>query len=82
MESERQGGVTDAAFIRDFEELLHLPSGSLKGSEALKDLPEWDSLATVEFMALADQKYGVTLSPRQFRECNSIQDLSALVAAR
>ena len=82
MESNSQGGAADAAFLRAFEEMLHLPSGSLEGSEALQDVPGWDSLAVVEFMALADEKYGVTLAPRQFRVCNSVQDLSALVTVR
>jgi hypothetical protein len=82
MESEGQDSAADKAFFRAFEELLQLPSGSLQGFEALKDVPGWDSVAVVEFMALADEKYGVALSPRQFRECRSVQDLAALVTAR
>jgi acyl carrier protein len=82
MESKRQDSAADQAFLRDFEELLELPSGSLEGSTLLQDLPGWDSLAIVGFMAMADEKYGVVLSPRQFQTCNSLQDLAALVTGQ
>ena len=82
MESKRQDSAADQAFLRNFEELLELPSGSLEGSTLLEDLPGWDSLAIVGFMAMADEKYGVVLSPRQFQTCNSLQDLAALVTGQ
>jgi acyl carrier protein len=66
-------------FVRGFEELLQVPRGSLNESIALKDIQEWDSLAVMEFMSLADEKYGVRLAPKQFRECRSIGQLAALV---
>ena len=82
MESKQQDNAADQAFLRNFEELLELPSGSVEGSTLLQDLPGWDSMAIVGFMAMADEKYGIVLSPKQFQTCNSLQDLSVLVTGR
>jgi acyl carrier protein len=68
------------AFLRNLEELLHLPGGSLKGEEQLRSLEAWDSMAIVEFMAMVDEKYSVTLSPAQFRRCSRTADLFALLS--
>ena len=59
------------------DSLLELPAGTLKGAENLDDLDTWNSLAMVEYIALADSN-GAKTSPRQIRECETIDDLSRL----
>ena len=59
------------------ENLLELPSGTLQGEEKLEDLEGWNSLAMVEYIALADQNGGKA-SPRQIRECDTVDDLARL----
>lgn len=66
---DRQNG------LQLIEEMLEMPSGQLKGSEQLEDLKQWDSLAVVSFMALADEHYGVTVRPQQILACKSVADL-------
>ncbi len=60
------------------DNLLELPDCALKGPEKLDDLENWNSLAMLGYVALADSNSGVTLSPRQIRDCNSIDDLARL----
>jgi len=59
------------------DNLLELPAGTLKGAENLDDLENWNSLAMVEYIALADSN-GAKLSPRQIRDCNTVDDLAQL----
>lgn len=59
------------------DEILELKPGTLKGDEQLADLEQWDSLAMMNFIALASER-GVALSPRQFTRCNTVNDLLML----
>jgi len=62
-------------FLRGLEELLHEPANSFQGAEVLRELSCWDSLAIVEFMAFADERYSLTLAPKQITSCATIHDL-------
>lgn len=64
------------------DELFELPAGTLTGKESLADLEAWGSMAVVGFMGLADEHFGVTLAPRQFANCATVEDLVALVGDR
>jgi acyl carrier protein len=65
-------------FLKELSEILELPDGGLKGDERLADLDGWTSIAMVGFIALADEKLGKTLSPRQFANCRTVNDLAQL----
>lgn len=67
------------SFLVLLDELLELPSGTLRGPEKLDDLESWDSMATVGFIALANEHCDVTLSPRQIAASTSIDELLALL---
>ncbi len=58
--------------------ILELPDNTLSGPEKLEDMESWNSVAMVEYIALADSNNGLQLSPRQIRDCNSIDDLRRL----
>lgn len=60
------------------DNVLELPDHTLEGPERLDDLENWNSLAMLGYIALADSNSGVKLSPRQIRDCNSIDDLGRL----
>lgn len=62
-------------FMRGLEEMLHVDANSLEGGEVLRELPGWDSLAIVEFMAFADERYSLTMAPKQITSCATIHDL-------
>jgi hypothetical protein len=77
-------GAEEAAMTRDellraMEELLEQPDGALKGPEALDTLEQWNSMAMIGFIALVDENLGVTLSPRKFVNCTTVDDLLKLV---
>ena len=44
-------------------ELLETDS-TLTGAEELSGLGSWDSVAVISFMAMVDDKWGVTLAPK------------------
>lgn len=66
-------------FLALLEELIEAPKGTLKSSETLESLENWNSLAVVSFMAMADEHYGVTLGAKQIADCKTVGDLLNLV---
>ena len=66
-------------FLRGLEELLQVPANSFQGAEVLAELSCWDSLAIVEFMAFADERYSTTLAPKEITSCSTIRDLFLLL---
>jgi len=62
-------------FLKKLDELLELAPGTLKGPERLEEIERWDSVALMEFIALADSNGSAQLSPRQLVSCNTIDDL-------
>ena len=66
-------------FLPMLDEVLELMPGTLKGPEKLEDLDNWNSMAMVSFVALADEHFNYTVSPRQFVNCTTVNDLLALI---
>ena len=60
------------------DELLELPPGTLKGSEALADLEQWNSMAVIGFIALADENNGARVPARQIASSSTVADLLKL----
>ena len=67
-----------AEFLTRMSEILDIEPGILTGPERLEDLPEWNSMAMVSFIAFADEHFNKTLSPRLFSTCNTVDDLGDL----
>ncbi|MFN7544153.1 MAG: phosphopantetheine-binding protein [Acidobacteriota bacterium] len=67
-----------AAFLAEMAELLELDSSALRLEDKLEDLENWNSMAMIGYLALADSASGKKLSPRQIRECETIADLAQL----
>ncbi|MFB3778606.1 MAG: acyl carrier protein [Bryobacteraceae bacterium] len=70
--------MTRKEFLESVDELMELPAGTLKGDEKLEDLENWNSLAMVGFIGLVDERCDVRLSPRQFLNCSTVNDLLQL----
>ena len=68
--------------LQEIEPLIRVPPGSLTGTEELKGLKGWDSLAVIEFVALVDEKYGVELTADAVRRSERVQDLLDLTASQ
>jgi acyl carrier protein len=71
--------VDRAEFVTRFEELLEQPPGSITGGERLEDLDGWDSVTLINFMALADEKFGRRPTPAEVGRCETVDDLFRLV---
>lgn len=64
--------------IEEIENILRAPKGSL-APDAQLDSIHWDSMATIEFQAVVDEKFGLTISPEDVSECKSVGELCAAV---
>ena len=66
-------------FLLLLDELMELPAGTLKGPEMLGALNQWDSLASVGFIALVDRHLGMAADPGKITAAETVDDLVALV---
>ena len=66
-------------FLELVNELLELAPGTITGAEKLEDLEGWNSIAFVSFIAMVDEHYQHSVSPRDLRRCQTVSDLAALV---
>lgn len=73
----------------NFEQFVTALAGSLgdldvttlSESTVLEALPQWDSLAMLLTIDLVEEHCGITLSSRVIRDCNTLGELYALIAA-
>jgi acyl carrier protein len=66
--------ITPDQLYAELEPILELPPGFLKGDELLENL-NWDSMAVVMFIAIADSKFGVTVSVSDIRDATTVREL-------
>jgi acyl carrier protein len=66
-------------FLKLLDDALDLPQGTLIGTEALSDIPEWDSLAVISFIALVDEQFNIILEGEKLAEAKTVADLLALL---
>ena len=72
--------MTKLEFVAELEEVLEVDAGSLSGDTELGSLSEWDSLAAVSFIALADGMLGRAVAPADIAASRTVNDLSSLVS--
>lgn len=70
--------MTRAAFLSLLEKMQELDPGTLQGQEPLESI-HWDSLALMNFIALADESLDVTVSPAKVARCKTVNDLATLM---
>ena len=63
------------------EKTLNLEAGALAPGKILEDLDGWDSMAVLEFQAIADEELGVQVDPDAITSCKTVADLCGLVKA-
>ena len=71
--------MNEKTFLTNMEELLEADAGTLRLGVELTSLEQWDSLAFVSFLAMADSKYGIKVAPSELRQCKTVGDLMKLV---
>jgi acyl carrier protein len=72
--------MNKAEFCQKLAEILDLEE--VKPENVLKEFDEWDSLAVLSVLAMADSKYGVTIKAEEIRSVVTAGDLADLVAAK
>lgn len=70
--------MTKQDFYRQLELITETAVGGIQGTENLRDLDGWDSLAIISFIAMTDQELGQTAGGEQISKCRTISDLVAL----
>jgi acyl carrier protein len=65
---------------REIEEIINLQNGTLSGDENLTEI-DWDSMASVMFIALADEKYSKEISLSNLETAQTVSDLVNLLIA-
>ena len=71
--------MTKREMLGLLDELLELEPGTLTGNEELGGLENWDSLAVMGFIQLADERCGRRLTGQAITSCRSVNDLVALL---
>jgi acyl carrier protein len=74
--------MTKREFLSLFEEILEAAPGTLAGEEILAGREGWDSLAVVSLIAMVDEQFGVTLSPKAVAGAGSVADIIGLLGDR
>jgi acyl carrier protein len=67
-------------FCQRLAEILDIEE--VKPENTLKDFQQWDSLAVLSVLAMADSKYGVTIRADEIRSVVTAADLASLVDAK
>jgi acyl carrier protein len=65
----------DKKFLNNFEDCLEIDNNSLSLDTAFKELPEWDSLGLLNFMAMLEDEYGIQISRKQLDELVTLKDV-------
>jgi len=66
-------------FLNELEEILELDPNSLKGDEVLSDIDEWDSLAFLSVIAMADENFDIVIEGDKLEKIQTVADLISLV---
>lgn len=67
-------------FIHAFAEELQIPPGPIIAATRLADIPRFDSMGRLAFMAMIDTRLGLIIDADALDRCETIADLHALVA--
>ena len=67
-------------FLTELATILNVPPAELQMKSELAKFESWDSMAVVQFIALADEHFHVVLGPQQIEKCSTVEDLFALAA--
>ncbi|MGF1484179.1 MAG: acyl carrier protein [Opitutales bacterium] len=72
--------MNDDAFISQFADSIEgLEAAGLTLDTRLADIPQWDSLAILTTIAMADADFEATVSGQELNQCATIGDIKALI---
>ena len=71
--------IDQSEFLRAFETAFRQKVSGVTLETAFRELPEWDSLASVMIVAEIYADYGVQVSGEELGSCRTLGDLKSLV---
>lgn len=66
-------------FIRIFEDIVAVPSGSVTPPTPLDSLEEWDSLSIASLLTVCEEHFDLRLDVRELRQASTFSDILELV---
>ncbi|OGQ85268.1 MAG: hypothetical protein A2464_07440 [Deltaproteobacteria bacterium RIFOXYC2_FULL_48_10] len=72
--------MTKAEFLNEIEKIIEVEKDTLKGSDRLDELENWDSFALMELIAMIDNNFAMTLEFEELDKCKIIDDIYALLS--
>lgn len=67
-------------FIESFIETLEIEDGSnVTETTNFRELEEWDSLAALSTISMVDDEYGVTITNKDLRSVDTIEQLCKMI---
>ena len=74
--------MTKLEFYAAIADMLECEASEVTGASVLKDLPNWDSLAVLSFVAMVDSQLGTTVKGTDLVKCLTVNDLAALLPGK
>jgi acyl carrier protein len=74
--------MTKPEFYAALAEMLECDASEVSGPSVLNNLPNWDSLAVLSFVAMVDSKFGTTVKGTDLVKCETVNDLVALLPGK
>lgn len=65
-------------FCAHLDRLCEQPPGTAQPDMALNDLPGWDSMTAVGFMAMVAREYSVSAPAARLMDATTVRDLAAI----
>jgi acyl carrier protein len=62
-------------FIEHIAEILEIEESEITNSFEFKNVENWDSLAQLSLLTMADDEYGVILTDEKLKSVNTIEEL-------
>ncbi len=61
------------------EEIMDVDEGSLKESDDLSDIEEWDSLSVLTLISEMKKKYGISLTSQDIKGFKTVGDICQVI---
>lgn len=73
--------ISEEQFLKDLRELLETDEDITMDTDLL-EIDSWGSLSAVEFLSMAEEKYGITVEPFAVAEAIFVEDLYRIANGR
>ena len=66
-------------FYNELESEIDIENGTINNDLKIRELPAWDSMANISFLALCEEKFGVVIDYKQIKQAETFGDLASLL---